>query len=109
MFFQTRRRADAVAIGHPLRDRCTRVLRGRRGAINLGPVAGGQDRRLRDQRAQMAAQIGERIPQGIARERDFLAQRQRRGGVVQTECQQMHSVSSVKLSLLLDVSLVFGR
>ena len=57
----------------------------------------------------MAAQIGERIPQGIARERDFLAQRQRRSGVVQTECKQLHSVSSVKLSLLLDVSLVFGR
>src|SRR5690606_34417030 len=74
----------------PSGDRDLRVVRLARRAIDLGAVTGGQDRRLGGDRVEPLAQVGERRPQGFARERHALAQPERRGLVVQSEREQVH-------------------
>ena len=78
---------DAVIVGQPL-ERLRRIARR---AIQLGAVAGGQDRGFA--RRPRLEQLGERILQLLGAERHALADGERRGFMVETEGEELHGES----------------
>ena len=84
-----------VIVGQPASD-----LIGLGGvAIDLGAVAGRQDRRL--PRQPLAEQVAQRLGQSVDAKRDLLAQSDRGGLVVKADGVERHGIKSVRMWLIL--------
>ena len=83
--------ADAVIVGEP----GERVLRIALGAVHLGAIARGDDRRLA--RGLRLNEFLQRALQILGRERDPLAQGEGRGLVVEAESEDLHAKRLVRI------------